>query len=185
MQAVLCFGNEWHGDDGFGLAVYNALLSPSLRRGACLPDDCRVFFCANNAHFAPAEIFQAERIIIVDALQCSDSVPGELYWARAEDFITRRQRNLHDGGVEEFIRHLPVLIQSGSVPEVEILYITVEPVSGFEAHLSLCIRARIEDAGVMVLDALHRWNDPESCSNETITAESLTGCYQEGVNAGS
>lgn len=158
MQAVLCFGNEWHGDDGFGLAVYNALLqspaSASLFSPVSNRQNCQIYFCANNAHFAPTEIFQADRIIIVDALQSAELVPGELHWASASDFIAQRARNLHDGGVEEFIRHLPILVQPRPMPEVDVLYITVAPVAGFNEGLSPVVSAGVEKAGIMICEAL-------------------------------
>lgn len=148
MQAVLCFGNEWQGDDGFGLAVYESLNNREI------PETCKLYFCANNALRVPQESLKAERIIIVDAYQTENSPIGQLNWESSEDFLTQRPQNSHDGGVEEFIRHLPILTQSGHTPAIDIMYITVAPISAFNNELSAIVKARISDAADEIMTAL-------------------------------
>ncbi|EAR60618.1 hydrogenase maturation protease [Neptuniibacter caesariensis] len=148
MQIVLCFGNEWHGDDGFGLAVYEALQKLEL------PECTELYFCANNALLIPKHISRAERIIIVDAYQSDTKRPGELSWASANDFLNHFSRNLHDGGVEEFIRHLPILCQPLPPPVTEVFYITVAPVTAFNRGLSPEIEAQADKAALTIRSSL-------------------------------
>lgn len=150
MQVILCFGNEWHGDDGFGLAVYEALTYTSL------PQNVEVYFCANNALMTARNAFEANRIIIVDAYQTVEHLAGELRWASGSQFIDEHCRNMHDGGVEEFIKHLPILCQSDTPPSVDVLYITVQPVTGFKKQLSPEISAQIEAARNILLESLQQ-----------------------------
>lgn len=147
MQVILCFGNEWHGDDGFGLAVYEALTR------APLPQNVEVYFCANNALMAARRVFEANRIIIVDAYQTVEHSVGELHWATGCQFIDEHCRNMHDGGVEEFIKHIPILCQSDT-PSIDVLFITTRPVTGFKKQLTPEIAAGIEAARCMLLESL-------------------------------
>lgn len=148
MQIVLCFGNEWHGDDGFGLSVYEALQKLDL------PESTELYFCANNALLIPKHISRAERIIIVDAYQSDTERPGELSLASATDFLNQFSRNLHDGGVEEFIRHLPILCQPLPPPVTEVFYITVAPVAAFTRGLSPEIEAKVDKAALTIRSSL-------------------------------
>lgn len=147
MITVLCFGNEWHGDDGFGMEVYQQLNRIQL------PEYVTVVFGGTNSLLAWKEVINSTYVILVDACQIenSENVPGSLHWSDPDQFTETQQRNLHDGGLEELIRHRDILSQGQTLPVFEILFVYIESISAFHKGLSTSVKASIPLAIDMIL----------------------------------
>ncbi|MAY40849.1 MULTISPECIES: hydrogenase maturation protease [unclassified Neptuniibacter] len=147
MITVLCFGNEWHGDDGFGMEIYKKLKTTPL------PDYVNVIFSGTNSLLAWKEVINSSYVILVDACQReeTDDLPGSLHWSNPEMFSKTQQRNLHDGGLEELIRHREILSQGQKLPTLEILFVYIDSITAFHKGLSNSVKASIPLAVDMII----------------------------------
>lgn len=147
MITVLCFGNEWHGDDGFGMEVYQTLNSSQL------PDYVNVLFGGTNSLLAWKEVINSSYVILVDACQSEqpDDLPGSLHWSDPDKFSETQPRNLHDGGLEELIRHREILSQGQKLPIIEILFVYIDSITAFHKGLTASVKASIPLAVNMII----------------------------------
>ncbi|WP_415891516.1 hydrogenase maturation protease [Neptuniibacter sp. PT8_73] len=139
MTVILCFGNEWHGDDGFGHAVYNQLNQTNL------PISTELHYCATNSLLATRLINDASRLILVDAYQADRQDIGKLKWFSKNQFQSSYARNLHDGGVEDLIKHCDILFDSQML-EIDVLTVMIDKVTAFSEKLSPVIEERVPEA---------------------------------------
>lgn len=149
MTVILCFGNEWHGDDGFGYAVYQELTETKL------PNDTELHYCATNSLLATSLLKKASNLILVDAYQANNHKAGKLEWFSKDEFQSNYARNLHDGGLDELIRHCDILFCSQAVT-INILTITIDKVTGFSGELSPPIKEKIPEASSQILARLNQ-----------------------------
>ncbi|WP_415884534.1 hydrogenase maturation protease [Neptuniibacter sp. QD34_54] len=149
MTVILCFGNEWHGDDGFGYAVYNTLNQTDL------PSKVDLYYCATNSLTATRLIKDTSRLILVDAYQSDSNNAGTLQWFSKDEFQTSYARNLHDGGLEELIKHCDILFDSQELV-IEILTVTIHQVSSFSEKLSPIIENCVSEACNQILTRVNQ-----------------------------
>jgi len=145
MTVILCFGNEWHGDDGFGYAVYNML------NQADLPSNVDLHYCATNSLLATRMIKHSSRLILVDAYQSGNDNAGTLQWFSRNEFQASYARNLHDGGLEDLIKHCDILFNSEDLV-IEVLTVTIQQVSSFSEKLSPIIEECVPEACNQILN---------------------------------
>ncbi|MFZ2450322.1 MAG: hydrogenase maturation protease [Methylovulum miyakonense] len=125
---IICFGNELHGDDGFGPRIYTELCQLAWA------SDAEVF----NAGIAGLDALRflegCRQAILVDALT-NFGKPGDVCLVRPEELANRPQR-LSGHGLG-----LPYLLEAfkslrGPVPEILIVGVEVTAVKPFSPGLS-------------------------------------------------
>ena len=136
---VVCFGNAWHGDDGFGLHVHRRL----RERGVQAID-------AGTAGLNALPHFEGcAKAVIVDALHTGGRV-GAVHRLRACDLRPPGgEFSLHDFGVENLLAAL--CAQPQQPPEIVLIGAEVGYVSAFTDRLSEPLQAALPTAVDLVI----------------------------------
>lgn len=129
MRHLICFGNELHGDDGFGIAVFRRL------EGADLPPQTRLFAAATRGLDALALFAGCSEAVVVDALAPGDC-PGTLRWLDPAQVAPEEAPGLpgHGAGVGHLLQCLRLL--GDPLPRVRILGAEAQTVRPFQPGLS-------------------------------------------------
>lgn len=163
--AVLCFGNELHGDDGFGIAVGRRL---AIHR---LPPPWELHLVGTRGLDALALLQDCERAVMVDA-QAGEGCPGRLQWRDASAMATWASREapaacVHAAGVAALLAALRCLeaarcngaVGGPSLPQrnaqVHLLTVQMAQCRPFEMTLSPAVVGSIEPAVSALLAFMH------------------------------
>jgi len=116
MLHVICFGNPWQGDDGFGIHIFRR-----LRELHNLPPQVKVFD-AGIAGLAAVGFFEdCSKVVIVDALKTGGRV-GRVRRLRLDDLDPPGpELSLHAFGVAHLLTALPVLFEGRARPEIVVI----------------------------------------------------------------
>ena len=140
---VVCFGNAWHGDDGFGLHVHRR-----LRREA-LPPGARIFDAGTAGLDALGYFDGCARTVIVDALGPGES-PGAVHRLVASDLAPPGgEFSLHELGIASLLAAL-----GPGGPEIVVVGAEVGEVRPFTDRLSPALAAAVPEAVRLVLAEL-------------------------------
>lgn len=151
--SLLCFGNEWHGDDGFGHAVF-------LRfQGQNLPENVDLHFCGCNTMHAWNYMEGSSLCILIDSLKTNQQSPGDLAWHTPESFSLHSPQHLHDAGVEELLRHISILSGNSRAPEIELLCVTTRELEAFTEKLTPAVETAVETAYQMIISRLSEFQE--------------------------
>lgn len=128
---VICFGNELHGDDGFGPALHAELT------GLGLPPDTRLMR-ADAASPSAIDCFEGcDQVLVIDALS-GYGPPGSLHVLAAEA-IAREETPGHGAGVgcllETVLKVLP------QPPQISIVGVEADRIDPFRPGLSRAVAA--------------------------------------------
>lgn len=146
---VICFGNELHGDDGFGPAVHAHLAA------APLPAHVRLMR-ADIAGLAAIGCFEGcAQAIVVDAL-CGFGPAGSLHTLDPTDFATDAARaeapaGFHGAGLGALLQLLPAALEQ--LPQIRLIGVEAARVAPFSPGLSACVAARVNDAAARIREA--------------------------------
>jgi hydrogenase 3 maturation protease len=125
---IVCFGNELHGDDGFGMCVYSQL---------CLlpwPGDTHIFNAGIAGLNALRFLEDCSQVILVDALANFGNV-GEICVLKPEDLATRPQQlNAHGLGIPYLLEALKVILTP--LPTITIVGVEIAEIKPFFIGLS-------------------------------------------------
>jgi hydrogenase maturation protease len=125
---IVCFGNELHGDDGFGIRVYAQL--------HCLawPENVKVFNAGIAGLNALRFLENCSQAILVDAL-ANFGIAGEVCLLRPEDLANRQQRLTgHDLGLPYLLEALKVIREP--LPDILIVGVVIAAVKPFSIGLT-------------------------------------------------
>ena len=140
---VVCFGNAWHGDDGFGLRVYRRLQREAL------PPGSRIFDAGTAGLDALGYFEGCARAVIVDALGPGER-PGAVYRLAAGDLgLPGGEFSLHELGVASLLAAL-----APKAPEIVVIGAEVGEVRPFTDRLSPALVAAVPEAVRLVLAEL-------------------------------
>jgi hydrogenase maturation protease len=158
---VICFGNPFHGDDGFGAHVLRRLAEPGS-----LPPGARLFDAGTSGLTALAFFAGCRKAVLVDAAMGGGAV-GEVRRLLPEEVgPPGPEFSAHDLGVAHLLATLPIAFEGGQLPEVVIVAAAVEAVQPFTDRLSLPLQATLERAIHLVRQECEReaatWTPPES-----------------------
>jgi hydrogenase maturation protease len=136
MVHIICFGNLWHGDDGFGVHVFRRLTQLGL------PEHVRVFD-AGTAGFSALGYFEnCRKVIIVDAME--SGLPAgtvrKFAWeaaAHAEVVFS-----VHAVGVDHLLTLLPVV--NTEMPAVVIIGAQIDHIVPFTDRLTTELEKAVE-----------------------------------------
>ena len=144
---ILCFGNLWHGDDGFGLHVLQ-----QLREQRRLPRDVRTFD-AGTAGLNALPLFEGcTRAVLVDAIT-TGAIIGQVHRISLNDYTTPNsvQQGMHGSGVETLLAALPSAFAGSTTPELVLIGAEVGQIAPFTTVLSPPIEAAIAQAVKLVM----------------------------------
>ena len=146
---VVCFGNELHGDDGFGIHVYRRLCDFTS-----VPH-VRIFNAGICGLNALSFLESCRQTILVDALTASGDV-GRVHIFRADDasFEGRFDGNSHEAGIPYLLKAARALFHP--LPEILIIGVEVANIVPFNPTLSAPVEHALEPTVELILDRLRR-----------------------------
>jgi len=125
---IVCFGNELHGDDGFGIRIYAELCRLTW------PKDVEVFNAGIAGLNALRFLEECRQAILVDALANVGKI-GEVYLLKAEDLAGKHQQATGHGlGIPYLLAALKVIREP--LPDILIVGAEVAEITPFSAGLS-------------------------------------------------
>lgn len=125
---IVCFGNDLHGDDGFGNHIYARLCRLPW------PKDVEVFNAGVAGLNALCFLEHCSQAILVDALANFGNV-GEICLLRPEDLADRpRQLTGHGLGIPYLLEALKVI--RDPLPDILIVGVEIAAVTPFSPGLS-------------------------------------------------
>lgn len=125
---IVCFGNELHGDDGFGVRIYAEL------RRLTWPEDVEVFNAGIAGLNALRFLEDCSEAILVDALANFGNV-GEVCLLRPEDLADRpEQLTGHGLGIPYLLEALKVIREP--LPDILIVGVEIAVLKLFSPGLS-------------------------------------------------
>jgi hydrogenase maturation protease len=143
---ILCFGNLWHGDDGFGLHVLQ-----QLREERCLPPHVRAFD-AGTAGLGALPLFDGcTKAVLVDAVRTGAHI-GHVRRLRLNDRAPDAgQVGMHGSGVESILAALPTVFADRTMPELVLIGGEIGEITPFTTALSPPVAAATTRAVNLVL----------------------------------
>ncbi len=124
---VICFGNELHGDDGFGPAVFQRL------QGVSLPGRSRAFR-ADTSGLSALDCFEdCDLALLVDAVS-GYGPPGSLHVLEPSQMGEQVVASWHGQGVAGLLAHVPHALRRP--PQVRLVGAEVATTGAFCLGLS-------------------------------------------------
>jgi len=141
MIHVICFGNVWQGDDGFGIHMFRRLCG--MRR---VPPHVKVFDAGIAGLSALVYFEHCRKVVIVDAMHTGGAV-GRVQRFRLEDIgLPNREFSVHAIGVPHLLAVLPVVFAGRTMPEVVVIGAEVGDIHPFTDTLTPPLAAALERA---------------------------------------
>jgi hydrogenase maturation protease len=128
MRHIVCFGNELHGDDGFGIRVYQQL------HRLTWPTNVEIFNAGIAGLNALRFLENCRQAILVDALANFGNA-GEIFVLKPDDLADRPQQPTGHGlGIPYLLEALKVVREP--LPDILIVGVEVVGVTPFSFGLS-------------------------------------------------
>lgn len=149
--AVICVGNDYQKDDGFGPAV-----AAYLRAHVELLLGADVFDCAVMGYAALPWVQEYDYVVVVDALDNTGAAPGTLFEFDPQDMAqSQGMASLHD------VRFADVLASArflGAACEGHCFGVQVEDLGNgtLQKGLSASVAAAVEPCARAVSEFIHR-----------------------------
>ncbi|MGZ4981099.1 MAG: hydrogenase maturation protease [Methylobacter sp.] len=125
---IVCFGNDLHGDDGFGSRIYAELCQ------LMWPKDVELFNAGIAGLNALRFLEDCSQVILVDALANFGNV-GEVFLLRPDELADRpEQLTGHGLGLPYLLEALKVI--RDPLPDILIVGVEIAAVNSFSAGLS-------------------------------------------------
>ena len=139
MVHVICFGNLWQGDDGFGIRVFQRLSDQ-----CDWPAHVRLFE-AGTAGLAALDYFEAcRKVVVVDALK-SGGAPGLVRRFTMDEIdLPGDEYSLHQLGVNHLLAAVTAAFAGRDMPEVVVIGAEVGEIDPFTDRLSPALEAALE-----------------------------------------
>lgn len=156
MLHIICFGNDLHGDDGFGLAVY-LQLNHQLSR--CQFSFEVQLYNGGIAGLNALSLFEnCDQVYLVDAQESMGNV-GRLNWYPNGQLPYFGKIN-HDGhgvGLPFLLRAVELLVIP--TPSISLLTVDIEPVHSFSPGLSHLVSISVTKAVTQLMTLIKYQND--------------------------
>ena len=141
MLHVICFGNLWQGDDGFGIHVFRR-----LRERPGLPRQVKLFDAGIAGLGALGYFEGCRKAVIVDALKTCGRV-GHVRRLRLDRLDPPGpELSLHAFGVDHLLTALPVVFGGRAMPEIVLIGAEIGEVRRFSDELTPPLQAAIDKA---------------------------------------
>src|SRR5262245_8419601 len=147
MLHIVCFGNLWQGDDGFGMHVFQRLAA--MRS---LPPQVQVFDAGTAGLSALSYFDNCSKAVIVDAIQIGGQI-GSVYRLHGADLdLSDQEFSLHGIGVNHLLTVLPVVFEGRTMPEVVVIAAEIGAIHPFTDILTPPVEAAVEK----VINLVHK-----------------------------
>ncbi|MDP2834427.1 MAG: hydrogenase maturation protease [Pseudomonadota bacterium] len=140
MRHLIGFGNDLHGDDGFGAAVCRRLAELPL------PADVRVFAAGTRGLDALALFEGCDEAIVVDAAEPAGQ-PGRLSFPAVETLAEDSSLPGHGAGVGYLLRALSAL---GTPPHLRVVAAEAAALTPFHPELSPEMQRAVEETVLLL-----------------------------------
>ena len=139
MVHVICFGNIWHGDDGFGIRVFKRLCEQRD-----WPAHAKLFD-AGTAGLSALDYFDGcRKVVIVDALK-SGGPPGLVRRFTMDEIGSPDDEySLHQLGVNHLLAAVTAAFSGCVAPEVVVIGAEIGKIDPFTNRLSPALEAALE-----------------------------------------
>jgi hydrogenase maturation protease len=145
MLHVICFGNLWQGDDGFGIHVFRR-----LRERPGLPRQVKLFDAGIAGLGALGYFEGCRKAVIVDALKTCGRV-GHVRRVRLDKLDPPGpELSLHAFGVHHLLTALPAVLGGRALPEMVLIGAQIGEVCRFRDELTPPLQAAIDKAVCLV-----------------------------------
>jgi hydrogenase maturation protease len=141
---VVCFGNPWHGDDGFGHHVFLR-----LRELRPLPSDVELFDVGVAGLNALPCVENCAKAVMVDAVRVGAPLGSVHRLLRGDLEPPGGVVSLHELGLTSLLEALSVL--SSDAPEVVVIGAQIGAIRTFTDELSPPLRAAVPAAVDLVV----------------------------------
>lgn len=146
MRHIVCFGNELHGDDGFGIRIYAQLCQLTW------PKNVELFNAGIAGLNALRFLENCSHAILVDALANFGNI-GEIFALRPEDLADRpEQLTGHGLGIPYLLEALKVV--KDPLPDILIVGVEIAAVTPFSSGLSDKTEQAVPKAVQLIRDLL-------------------------------
>ncbi len=147
MQHIICFGNFWRGDDGFGIHVFR-----QLNEGCVLPGHVRVFEGGVAGLQALPYFEDCRKAIVVDGLRSAGKV-GSIHRFKPADLCRPdTEFSLHNFGVNHLLSVLPTYLGEAAVPDVVVIGAEVSSTFRLSDRLTPILAASLNETVERILD---------------------------------
>ncbi|MCW8891313.1 MAG: hydrogenase maturation protease [Sedimenticola sp.] len=150
MRHLICFGNELHGDDGFGPAVFRRLAVMDI------PKEWRLFDAGNRGLDTLALFEACEEVILVDAAAPAGH-PGRLSQPLPEVIKEESALPGHGAGVGYLLKALNSL--NGQPPLLRIITAEMSSLTPFQPELSAPVAEAIDETVALLCDWMAEGKD--------------------------
>ena len=141
---IVCFGNYWQGDDGFGFHLFRRLYDVKL------PAQVKLFEGGIAGLSALAFFEGCGKVILVDAIK-SGREPGTLHrFLLNECEPPGEEFSTHSMGVNHILAALLVIFEPGLMPEVVVIGAEVGRINPFTNALTPRVKAALDGAVSLV-----------------------------------
>ena len=147
MQHIICFGNLWQGDDGFGIHVFRR-----LKDGVVLPKSVRLFEGGVAGLNALAYFEGCRKAIIVDALKSAGEVASVHRLGMTDLSDPEPEFSLHSFGLNHLLRVLSFYPDRNAVPVIVVIGAVIVPDGRIFDRLSPAAAASVDAALNRILD---------------------------------
>ena len=143
---ILCFGNPWQGDDGFGLHVLR-----QLREQRSLPPHVNTFD-AGTAGLNALPLFDGcTKAVLVDAVKTEANI-GQVHRMSLEHCsLNAGLQGMHGAGVEHLLAALPIVFADSVAPELVLVAAEIGQIAPFTTALSPPVAEAIAPAVELVM----------------------------------
>ena len=144
---IVCFGNVWQGDDGFGIQVFRKLASLSR-----LPPNVRLFEAGISGLGALNYFENCTKVILVDAVQSGGGEIGRVQRLAADDLaLPADELSIHNVGVNHLLAFLAARPGGEALPELVLVGAEIGPVKRFADELSEPLQRAVAVAVLLIL----------------------------------
>lgn len=139
MVHVICFGNVWQGDDGFGIRVFKRLCEQTGWSAHAR------LFEAGTAGLAALDYFEGcRKVVIVDALKCGGA-PGLVRRITMNEIGSPDDEySLHQLGINHLLAAVTAAFAGRVAPEVVVIGAEIGEIEPFTNRLSPALEAALE-----------------------------------------
>ena len=146
MQHIICFGNLWRGDDGFGIHVFRQL------KERLLPTQVKVIEGGVAGLQALPYFEGCRKAIVVDGLRSGGKV-GSVHRLELEDLCDpETEFSLHSFGVNHLLKLLPTYLGEAAVPNIVVIGAEVNVTLRLSDRLTPILSASLNETVERIID---------------------------------
>lgn len=147
---IICYGNEYMGDDSAGIRVYNTLMEKDI------PVNVRLFNAGISGSRSLSLFDGADSVYLIDAVGPGGN-PGKVHHRTKEELISDSgdMFTAHDMNFSTLIKHFEILNQNGRSVDIQFYGIEAKEITGFKEGCSPEVRDACDRLCKLIRESLH------------------------------